>query len=589
MALMNFTFRSLFCAAGFLAAHFSASAAATAPLLGLDRAERSPITSFFIAPTRIVWQSPHGVKNAAALLQPHAGQAVLSEPQPPLELTASSNAAAGVLLDFGLEVQGGVELFTTMMPESQKLRQVRVRFGESVSEAMAELGGGQNAGNDHAIRDQIVTLPWLGKKMVGPSGFRFVRIDNVDANLPVQLSQVRAVLQIRDIPQLGSFKCNDERLNRIWQVGADTVHLNMQEYLWDGIKRDRLVWIGDMHPEVSTIDAVFGFNEVVPRSLDLTRDVTPVTQWMNGISSYSMWWVLIHEELWMHHGDRQYLEAQQTYLTALLKRLAALIGPDGHEHIDGMRFLDWPSSPNSQGVTAGLQGLLVLTLESGARLMTALGDADTATLCTAAAARGRTVVPEVNHSKSGAALLSLAGMMDAKKVSDDVLKVGGPRNISTFYGFYVLQALAKSGDADTALDFIRTYWGGMLDYGATTFWEDFNLDWTNNAARIDELVPPGKKDLHGDYGAYCYIGFRHSLCHGWASGPTAWLSQVVLGVKPLEPGCKRVRIAPQLGNLNWVEGDYPTPLGVIHVRHERQSDGTIRSKIIAPPGVKVVK
>jgi len=86
----------------------------------------------------------------------------------------------------------------------------------------------------------------------------------------------------------------------------------------------------------------------------------------------------------------------------------------------------------------------------------------------------------------------------------------------------------------------------MLDLGATTFWEDFNLEWTSNAARIDELVPAGKKDIHGDYGAYCYLGFRHSLCHGWASGPTAWLSQNVLGVKPLTPGCQRVRVAPQL-------------------------------------------
>ena len=342
---------------------------------------------------------------------------------------------------------------------------MRVRFGESVSEAMAELGGKQNAQNDHAMRDQAVTLPWLGKKMVGPSGFRFVRIDNADPQLPVELSQVRAVLQIRDVPYVGSFRCDDERLNRIWQVGAYTVHLNMQEYLWDGIKRDRLVWIGDMHPEVSTINAVFGFNEVVPRSLDLTRDVTPVTEWMNGISSYSMWWVLIHEDLWLHHGDRDYLEAQKPYLTALLKRLAKLIGPDGKERIDGMRFLDWPSSPNQQGVTAGLQALLVMTLESGARLMTTLGDADTAKLCAEAAARGRKVVPDVNQSKSGAALLSLAGMMDAKQTSDTVLKVGGPKDVSTFYGFYVLQALAKSGDADTALDFIRTYWGAMLDLG----------------------------------------------------------------------------------------------------------------------------
>jgi hypothetical protein len=57
-------------------------------------------------------------------------------------------------------------------------------------------------------------------------------------------------------------------------TGAYTVHLNMQDYLWDGIKRDRLVWVGDMHPETSTIAAVFGNNKVVPKSLDLVRDIT---------------------------------------------------------------------------------------------------------------------------------------------------------------------------------------------------------------------------------------------------------------------------------------------------------------------------
>ena len=554
---------------------------------GLERAEPLPLSTFFIAPTRVVWQSDTGVRNAGSLLKPHAGQAVLKEPQPPCVLTAKSNTPAGILLDFGRELHGYVELITPMTKDQAKLRHVRIRFGESVSEAMADLGGKQNAQNDHAIRDQTVVLPWLGKKMVGPSGFRFVRIDNADPGLPVELSEVRAVLQIRDVPYVGSFKCDDERLNQIWQVGAYTVHLNMQEYLWDGIKRDRLVWMGDTHPEVSTINAVFGFNDVVPRSLDLTREVTPVNEWMNGISSYSMWWVLIHEEMWMHHGNRAYLEAQKPYLTALLKRLAKLIGPDGKERIDGMRFLDWPSSPNKHGVTAGLQALLVMTLESGARMMTTLGDAETAKLCADAAARGRKVVPDVNKSKSGAALLSLAGMLDAKQTSDNVLKVGGPKDVSTFYGFYVLQALAKSGDTQTALDFIRTYWGAMLDIGATTFWEDFNLDWLPNAARIDELVPPGKKDIHGDYGAYCYEGFRHSLCHGWASGPTAFLSQTVLGVKPLEPGFKRVRLAPQLGNLKWAEGTYPTPFGPIHVRHERQADGSIKSKVDAPKGVEV--
>ena len=565
-------------------------AAPTLPPGVAIKPQASPLSAWFIPPTRVVWTSSTGATHAQDLLGAKLGQAVLKNPQPPCVLAPAANGATGggVLLDFGTELTGNIEIITPMTKDKEPPL-VRIRFGESVAEAMAELGGEPNAQNDHALRDQTVRLPWLGKTTVGPSGFRFVRIDNVDPKHAAELSEVRAVLLIRDVPQVGSFRCDDERINKIWQVGAYTVHLNMQEYLWDGVKRDRLVWIGDMHPEVSTINAVFGFNDVVPRSLDLTRDITPVTEWMNGISSYSMWWVLIQEQWWMHHGDRAYLAAQKPYLSALLKKLAALIGPDGREKINGMRFLDWPSSPNKQGVTAGLQGLLVMTLESGSRLMQVLDDPTTAALCNEAAARGRKVVPAVNASKSGAALLSLAGMMDAKKTADEVLKIGGPKNVSTFYGFYVLQALAKAGETDTALEFISKYWGAMLDLGATTFWEDFDLDWTNNAARIDELVPAGKKDVHGGYGAYCYIGFRHSLCHGWASGPTAWLSENVLGVTPLEPGFKRVRIVPQLGRLKWAEGTYPTPLGAIKVRHERQADGSVKSKIDAPVGLVVVR
>ncbi len=551
-------------------------------------AEASPLRSWFLPPVRIVWQSEQGVQHAEDLLQFKPGQALLNEPIPPCVLTSSTNHTAAILLDFGVEVQGYVELFTPMTKD-QTPAPVRVRFGEAASEAMAELGGKQNAQNDHAVRDQTVVLPWLGKKTVGPSGFRFVRLDAVDPKHPVSLSQVRAVLVLRDLPYLGSFRCDDERLNHIWQVGAYTVHLNMQEYLWDGIKRDRLVWLGDMHPEVSTINAVFGFNDVVPRSLDLIRDVTPPTEWMNGISSYSMWWVIIHEDWWLHHGNRAYLEAQKDYLRKLLRHLAKFVGADGSEKLDGMRFLDWPTFENKQAVHEGLQAMLLMTMDSGTRLSKLLGDLETAKVCEATSAKLRQHNPPTSGRKSPAALLALAGARDAKEVANTLLKRDGPSDISTFYGFYVLQALAKSGDYDTALDFISTYWGAMLDYGATTFWEDFDLGWTNNAARIDELVPPGQKDLHGDCGAHCYVGFRHSLCHGWASGPTAWLSQHVLGIQSLEPGFKRVRIAPQLGRLKWAEGAYPTPHGPIQVRHERRANGSIKSEIKAPKGVKVVR
>lgn len=544
-------------------------------------ATKSALTSYVVQPKRVVWKSAEGVSNSENLLIPKSGQAVLIEPSPPLVV----KPGAGIVLDFGIEITGSVELFTPMTKEKD-MPSVRIRFGESVAETMAEIGE-RGAQNDHALRDQVVKVPWLGKTTIGPSGFRFVRIDNADSKINLELSQVRAILTLRDIPYLGSFKCPDERLNQIWQTGAYTVHLNMQDYLWDGIKRDRLVWLGDMHPEVSVINSVFGYNEVVPQSLDMTRDVTPVTTWMNGISSYSMWWIIIHEEWYQHHGDLAYLKEQKDYLTKLLKRLSTFVDADGKEKLDGMRFLDWPTFENKTAVHEGLQAMMTLTMESGARLCTILGDAKTAALCTKTAEKLRKHQPETSGRKSPAALLSLAGFRDAAQVST-ALKKDGPKDLSTFYGFYVLNALAKSGDIDTGLDFISQYWGGMLDFGATTFWEDFDLEWTKNAGRIDEPVAPGKKDLHGDFGAHCYVGFRHSFCHGWAGGPTAWLSKNVLGISPMAPGCAKVRIQPNLGRLAWAEGTYPTPKGLIHVRHEKQADGSVKSQIKLPEGIEQV-
>ena len=139
------------------------------------------------------------------------------------------------------------------------------------------------------------------------------------------------------------------------------------------------------------------------------------------------------------------------------------------------------------------------------------------------------------------------------------------------------------------MDIISRFWGGMLDLGATTFWEDFNLDWTANAGRIDAFTPEGKDDIHGDFGAYCYPSFRHSFCHGWASGPAPWLTRHVLGIDVVEPGCRTLKVTPHLGHLDWAEGTYPTPLGTVTVRAEKQADGSVKTSVKAPRGIKIIK
>lgn len=184
--------------------------------------------------------------------------------------------------------------------------------------------------------------------------------------------------------------------------------------------------------------------------------------------------------------------------------------------------------------------------------------------------------------------MAIAGLMDPQQACDEVVSVGGGKGFSTFYGYYMLETLAKAGEYEKAIDIINTFWGAMLDLGATTFWEDFNLDWIPNAAPIDEPVPAGKKDIHGDFGAYCYPGFRHSLCHGWSSGPTTWLSDHVLGIKIVNVERKQISIEPHLGKLEWAKGTYPTPWGVIEVSHEKKADGKIATKVKLPKGVKQI-
>jgi alpha-L-rhamnosidase len=543
----------------------------------------------YLSPVKILWKSDNSnikIINAEKLLETGNGQADLVGSNLCL-LKGDDKENTAFLLDFGKEFQGGVQIVTGQFADQKPIR-IRITLGESVSEAMSSTSS-STATNDHAMRDFELSLPWLGKIEVGNSGFRFVKIELLDAKRELKLKEVRAISILRDIPYLGSFKSNDERLNQIWQTGAYTVQLNMQDYLWDGIKRDRLVWVGDMHPEVMTILSVFGYNEVVPKSLDLIRDITKLPDWMNGISSYSMWWILINYQWYMNNGDLDYLKKNQDYIFSLLDLLEKKIDADGKENLDGNRFLDWPTSPNKEAIHAGLQSLMVMTFDAGQKIASILKNTEKAIQFEKTIQILKKHVPDSNGNKAGSALLVLSGLKDAKMINETLLAVNSTEGISSFYGYYVLQARAKAGDYQGALDVIRKYWGGMLDLGATTFWEDFDLKWMKNAGRIDEITPKGKVDVHSAYGGYCYVGLRHSLCHGWASGPTSWLSQNILGINILEPGCKKVKIEPHLGDLKWVEGTYPTPLGVIWVRHEKQADGTIKSEIKAPEGIEITR
>ena len=557
------------------------------------------MTRAYIPPKKVLWQQGE-VRGSEHLLEPNTGQADLAGSNM-CYMKSTKDETASLILDFGRELHGGLKL--VISAGSAADFNMRLRFGESVSETCSELTSskpadmkgneyGQNAKysatNDHATRDLTLTVPRYGQIELGSTGYRFVRIDLLTEG-SLWLKEATAVFRYRNIPYLGTFRCSDERLNQIWTTGAYTVHLNMQEYIWDGIKRDRLIWLGDMHPETSTISTVFGDEESFYASLDLACQQYPLPNWLNGMSAYSMWYLIMQYDWYRHFGNIDFLQKHHDYITGLVDLIDTKVAEDGTETLADSRFLDWPSSPNAAGVESGYRALLCWAMQDAAQLCTILGDEARAKKCGEIESRLRKKILPPNNLKQAAALMAIAGLMEPEQACSDVISVGGPKGFSTFYGYYMLEALALAGRHEEALDIISQFWGGMLDMGATTFWEDFDLDWTRQAGRIDEFVPEGKKDIHGDFGAYCYVGFRHSFCHGWASGPTAWMSEHVLGVEILEPGCRKVRITPHLGKLQWAEGTYPTPYGQISIRHEKQADGTVKTSVKAPKGVKVVK
>lgn len=549
-------------------------------------------THSIISPERIIWMSDYSgkhISNSANLLGSFDNQLAVSD-NGFTQLISSDSLQAAILLDFGKEIYGGI-LISSAIREYKEPVRLRVRFGESVTEAMSDTNipnNPQNPTNEHSMRDFIISVPWLGSFQCGNSGFRFVRIDLIDKNIKYNLRNVSVISSIRDLTSQGTFVSNNKRINQIWNVGVYTVKLNMQDYLWDGIKRDRLVWVGDMHPEVMTINTSFGNNEVVYKSLDFARNNTPLPGWMNGMCSYSLWWIIIQKDMYMYQGNLNYLKSQQHYLLGLISQIDEKIDKNGIEHLDGTRFLDWITSENTNVIHSGLQSLSFMAMKAALQIGEFIHDKDIKRIASNCLNRMKNVHPNSWNNNQAAALNVISGLsVDLEKDCEIILK-NGVNSFSTFYGYYMLEALAVNKKYNEALELISKYWGAMIDLGATTFWEELKYADVANAGRIDQLVPESKFDIHSGGGAYCYKGLRLSLCHGWASGPTSWLTRHILGITPGEPGCRTLKVVPNLGSLKSVRGTFPTPYGIVSVSCFRDNNNKVVCKIRAPRTVRII-
>ena len=297
----------------------------------------------------------------------------------------------------------------------------------------------------------------------------------------------------------------------------------------------------------------------IPNALTALRDSTPADEWMNWIPCYSAWWVLNLCDYCRFTGNTAYYEANRDYAASLMKRFNSYISDDGtiDFQLDPEKymqfFLDWPTY-DTQDADVGAASLILCAAN---QLLALEDNAD----CRQIHQKLQPWLKKDSIHKQVRAFQILAGRREPGDA--EFLENGCAKGMSTFMAYYILKADTIAGGKNQ-LSMIKDYFGGMLSRGATSFWEDFDIAWLEGSGRIDQLPAPGQKDLHADYGDYCYQGLRHSLCHGWASGVLAFLYEYLLGVKLLPGG--KYEVAPTDMGINQAEGAVPVPGGMLEVK-----------------------
>ncbi|WP_342648393.1 alpha-L-rhamnosidase C-terminal domain-containing protein [Mucilaginibacter sp. CSA2-8R] len=481
-------------------------------------------------------------------------------PTTPQKAVSQDKKNKSILVDFGKETFGYVKLHGV-----KGKGKVTLYYGESKEEALDTKGG--------ELLD-IVEADQLQSGDITLDGSRAFRYVNVQCDGDVSINDVSMLYEYSPVEQRGSFRCSDEQINKIWDVAAYTMQLNTREFFIDGIKRDRWVWSGDAAQSYLMNYYLYFDSPTVKRTISALRGKDPVTSHINTIMDYTFYWFISIYDYYQHSGDQAFIKQSYPGMQSMMNYCLSRRNADGlMQGLSGdWVFIDWADGLSKQGEVSFEQMLLCRSLESMALCANIMHDSEGAAQYSALAkdlkaklfayywnAQKHALVHSRVDGKPTDNVTRYANMFgiffnyfteaqkqDVKKyvlMNDKVQKITTP-----YMRFYELEALCAMGEQPYVLKQMKDYWGGMLNLGATSFWEEYN---------------PDKKGAEH----YAMYGrpFGKSLCHAWGASPIYLLGKYYLGVKPTAPGYQTYVVEPQLGGLKWMEGAIPTPNGDIKV------------------------
>ncbi|OQA78001.1 MAG: Bacterial alpha-L-rhamnosidase [Lentisphaerae bacterium ADurb.Bin242] len=503
----------------------------------------------------------------------------------------------GVSLVFGFseEIIGSFELDVTT-PAG-----VVVDFG--YAEALSDNGRMKVCRNrdplDYHLADRLTTRE--GRQTLGTSilqrGFRYVEVVFRHLTGSVILHRVVAVDRRYPATMAGTFFCSDMLLNRIWGVCAETLGACTTDVFTDCPWRERAFWVNDFMVENPAALHLFGDYRMNAHALSLAFSNRRDDGLIPGVVPYSggpnlvlpatdlQLALIVHDYYW-YSGD---LETTRKLIPELLKTLKFfhrrigrndLISPP----VGTWNFVDWAYELSGLRFgdkhTSLLNFFYVMACDAAAELLEATGSSVNSVktwrrhaekVRKALRLRFRTPdgiysdflqedgTPSRQASELGQALATLSGTELQRPERPGLLVP------ELYMHYFLLKQFQREHHAQEGLRRLRRYWGDIVRTGTPTLWEAGV--WTHGSAAF------------GGFG---------SLCHGFSCSPLIFCHTALLGVRPLEPGFRRFSVDPDFGDLEFARGGIPTPNGIIQIRWERNSHGSVTLELNVPFGLTAV-
>ena len=390
-------------------------------------------------------------------------------------------------------------------------------------------------------------------------GVRFGFINVTSASPEWHITGFKVVSQTKAVNYVGAFHSPQyPMLEKVWYTAAYTVKTNLEESYIGAIlmdRGDRIAWIGDDHVAQAALLAAFQASDIVRDSINGTRDNS------NSIESYALYWVLSVCDYYMAVGDTTLVLDLVSNIEKKLDHAIDVYGKNPN-----LRFYGWDdrlgagfenaSSPDLDAQKA-YSMLTIRTLSEAGQMLKKVQPSE----------QGQHYVDQaqtlLTHERDNPAWLPGLGLHSAADIVSSGLTNATENDylfarlfndstticsFSPFNSYWIVQALGMMGKTDYAAAFVELCWGGMVELGATTFWEVYSPEW-NDVIGVHDPIPNSNN------------GWT-SLCHPWSSGAAAWLSKHVLGIMPIQPGFKTFMAKPRLLQ---VSGSMPTPYGTVIV------------------------